>query len=711
MRKHRSAPLVLSFGAAALFAACGPSPVVDVTVRFDGGDASEAGPKADAGPDGPSDDPTLGGPCTDARQCDDGIPCTFDTCDATLARCRNTPDDTQCADPVHCNGRERCVPRLGCRPGEPVTCQDGSSCTVDLCVEAEKTCVRRTRDVDGDGEADDHCEGGNDCDDTDPLVGATKTEICGNGKDDNCNRRVDEEPCASPRDDTCATARTLVAPTRASLTTVAAKRDFSPPCSVGSPQAARDVVVRVDVPGQPGDPPKDLEVWATSPTTDTAVAILSACVPSGGALACGHTTKSSEARARARSVAPGTYFVVVTTQAETTVELAVDLLPPTSPPTNEACGQPALVTTDTPFTVSLVDAKKDLTTACASETGELTYTFTLTEPKDVRVVTTRTRGTGSVVTSFRGPTCTDEARCRTGGTPPLLARSLPAGPHVVAISGTAALDATVLLQTLPPSSPPANGSCVAPPPIAPNTTVVQDLGGYDEIPSGCLPGAPTAAYTLTLTQPSDVLLVGRFPPSDNGAVSLNQGLCTKAEELACQSGTTPARVARRNVPAGTYRALVHDDRGEIVSLGAFVRPTVAPVTVTADGCADVATIPFEGGFFTGDTTTRGADFAASCDSVGGATPNGANDQLMKLELPLRRRVLLDTQGSSFPTILNVRTGATCPGLEIPDACYVGFRAQRSFLDLTLDPGTYWVQIDGHAGAVGAWNLDVRILPP
>ena len=190
----KKALFAFGVGTFAVASACGQTPVFDTTVRFDGGDgAADAKSPMDSGPDGPSTDPTLGGPCTDDGQCGDGIECTFDRCDKTIDRCRNTPDDTQCADTVHCNGKERCVPRLGCRPGEPVTCQDGNSCTIDACVEETKSCVRAPRDVDGDGEADDHCEGGSDCDDIDPLVGATRAEICGNGKDDNCNRRVDEQ--------------------------------------------------------------------------------------------------------------------------------------------------------------------------------------------------------------------------------------------------------------------------------------------------------------------------------------------------------------------------------------------------------------------------------------------------------------------------------------------------------------------------------------
>jgi hypothetical protein len=68
-------------------------------------------------------------------------------------------------------------------------------------------------------------------------------------------------------------------------------------------------------------------------------------------------------------------------------------------------------------------------------------------------------------------------------------------------------------------------------------------------------------------------------------------------------------------------------------------------------------------------------------------------------------------GSFYTTILDVRQGATCPATEVVNACYVGFNASRSFLDLTLDPGTYWVQVDGYNGDRGPWNLDMRVLAP
>ena len=206
----------------------------------------EAG--VDAGDDGARDaeaeiDPTLGGPCTEDAQCEDSIDCTFDRCDLALSRCRNTPDDSLCQDADYCNGKERCVLRQGCAPGPVVTCQDDTPCTIDRCIEATKSCEHLQRDVDGDGDPDDHCVGKKDCDDHDPTVSSTRTEICGNFKDDNCNGAVDEQPCAVAANDQCASAMTVTAPGTFLLSTVAAKKDYAATCTVTSPAAARDIVV------------------------------------------------------------------------------------------------------------------------------------------------------------------------------------------------------------------------------------------------------------------------------------------------------------------------------------------------------------------------------------------------------------------------------------------------------------------------------------
>src|ERR1041384_5571257 len=138
--------LLLGLGSSALPAACGTDSVKSPFGPGAGGGGGEAGMQGDAGfrliiDAGNPVDETLGGPCEDDGQCDDRLDCTRDHCDAALGRCR-------------------------LQPHEP-------------------------RDAEGDGDATRNC-GGGDCDDADPLSSSSATEICGNGKDDNCDGNVDE---------------------------------------------------------------------------------------------------------------------------------------------------------------------------------------------------------------------------------------------------------------------------------------------------------------------------------------------------------------------------------------------------------------------------------------------------------------------------------------------------------------------------------------
>ncbi|MDF2698206.1 MAG: hypothetical protein K0S65_6589, partial [Labilithrix sp.] len=670
---------------------------------------AEEGGNDDAGPEV---DPTLGGPCTEDVQCDDLIPCTFDRCDKDLSRCRNTPDDTQCADSEYCNGQETCVLRKGCAPGPVVTCQDDNNCTIDRCVEATRSCERGPRDSDGDGDPDDHCSPKRDCDDTDPTVSSQRAEICGNFKDDNCNGQVDEQPCSTAANDACSTALAVTAAGTFLLNTTAAKKDYATSCTVTNPGAARDIVLAITVPA--GDA-KDVLVRAktSAPSNEVAVALEATCGVAGSELGCGRVPAAPEARAIARSVATGTtVYAIVTTQAESAVDVTVDLLPASTKPTNESCTAPQAVPLDAPFTVSLVDPAKDLPSSCdTARTGELTYAFTLADPRDVRIFASTLLGSGEAVVSLRDTTCTDELRCRLGSTPPVFARNLAAGTHVFSVAGSTQIDTSVVVKTYPPTPTPPNQSCSTAPDITPNTALTVDLSGQeDAIRNGCLPGGPNAAYKLDLAQPSDVLLIGRFPQGDVGAVSLNRAACTMADLIECAPGTTPQRASRRNLAAGSYRAVITDQKGLSAQLTALVRPTVPPTVVTSDDCINPQTIPETGGFFTGDTTNATAEFSAGCDSPGQPI-GGANDQLLRLVLTQQRRVVFDMSGSVNTTVLNVRSGDLCPGIEVPNTCNVGTSASRSFLDTTLAAGTYWIQLDGYAGAVGPWNLDVRVLPP
>ena len=62
--------------------------------------------------------------CTANSQCDDGVACTVDSCDA--GTCVNTPEDAVCGDGILCTD-DICDQALGCT-NAPVSCPQGEQC-------------------------------------------------------------------------------------------------------------------------------------------------------------------------------------------------------------------------------------------------------------------------------------------------------------------------------------------------------------------------------------------------------------------------------------------------------------------------------------------------------------------------------------------------------------------------------------------------------
>lgn len=132
-------------------------------------------------------------PCMADRDCDDGLPCTQETCEARVSGERFCRYEAQ---PSRCQAGETCDLRAGCRPGRVCTgdmdCADMDPCTVmERCDTAARVCLYSSVfDGDGDGYAAPAC-GGTDCRDDDMQAYLGARELC-NGRDDNCDGRADE---------------------------------------------------------------------------------------------------------------------------------------------------------------------------------------------------------------------------------------------------------------------------------------------------------------------------------------------------------------------------------------------------------------------------------------------------------------------------------------------------------------------------------------
>lgn len=77
-------------------------------------------------------DRCLAGECTGtSRNCDDGNVCTDDSCDP-VGGCENPPNTAPCDDGNACTVGDVCAEGF-CTSGGPRNCEDGNSCTIDTC--------------------------------------------------------------------------------------------------------------------------------------------------------------------------------------------------------------------------------------------------------------------------------------------------------------------------------------------------------------------------------------------------------------------------------------------------------------------------------------------------------------------------------------------------------------------------------------------------
>jgi hypothetical protein len=689
-----------------------PSPFQTGTVGPDAGVGAE-GPDAGAlGVGGGDPSVTLGAPCVDDAQCDDGFDCTDGVCDLELGLCRFTAVSERCDDGVFCNGIERCDPRVGCRAGPPTSCSDSTPCTIDVCDEATRACVRRDRDADGDGDVDGNCQPGRDCNDLDPNVSSLSPEVCNDGVDDDCDGEVDEVECELPRFDTCADPLPLPAPGSYALPVSGARLDYGEGCGAGG-FTLRDLVLQVVVPAGPA---LDVELVARTALGDLSLSPVVSCGAASEEVDCVRgaflPVGESVARLRLHSVGPGTYPIYLRTNAAVPIALEVAHLAASPAPTARDCSTPLVLEPDVPVTADLALPGPALESACPTQRGDLFYTFTLAQPADVQLSAESLDELGRPRLALRGADCEDpelELACNDGVSAALHYHALAAGTYLLAVSASGPTQARVALRVQPPTTPPLTDQCSTAPLLVVNSTqTVSFIDHIDDIVASCSPGFTDAAFALDVAAPSDLLVMARFSSGDVGSVAVTDAACADEEIENCsRPAANPARVSAQDLAAGSYRVVMESAEGLPATFTAALRSARPRTFVpTSDACLEVLSIPPDGGTFQGNTQNADNDFSASCDF---ATPNGSPDQLLKLDRP--QRVLLDMRGSDFDTLLNVRRGPDCPGQEVVEACSVGVADDRSFLDLNLPAGEYFLQIDGYAGALGAWLLDVFVMDP
>lgn len=639
--------------------------------------------------------PDAGTACTTNEECADAVNCTNDVCDR--GHCRNTIDLTVCSDEIFCNGVEQCDLIRGCVPGPPESCNDDDVCTIDQCVEESKSCMHAPRDFDEDGEADWHCEGGTDCDDRNPARGSDVAEICGDAVDNNCNDSVDEMPCGRPPHDDCSDALDVSAGGVFDISTIGTTPDFTLSC--GS-TGWKDIVATFTL-----SEAKDISIEGSSSSAVVAVALRATC-DGGSETEC---NSGFPGALRRRSLAAGTYFLLISTSSPSDVTLTVSFSDATAIPSNESCSAPVDVSAGGHFLGSFVDVVSDLTLACSpSAAPDLVYTFTIASPKDVAVRATSPSGdtiVGAVRSTCTGP----ELRC-TGGAPlSTNLHSLAAGTYFIVLEGPTYREIDFDLEVVftDPTEPVAGDTCANAIPLTLGMSTLGVLSDKeDDVPISCGSQHADAVYSFTISETQDVtVLVDSGTRYMNAAITPTCGGATSVE-LGCSAGA-PARSRLRGLAAGTYYVIVETYGGSSfqISVDATAPTMVTPVSGN-DICGSPTVIPVTGGFFSGDTSGLNNDYTGSCGSSA-----GSKDAAFQLVLTESKHVTASTDGSAFDTVLLLQSDPCGVGHEI-QCDDDGADGGTSLIDRTLVAGTYYFIVDGFGtGSAGAYYLEVLVADP
>ncbi|MCC7535246.1 MAG: hypothetical protein IT379_03490 [Deltaproteobacteria bacterium] len=137
--------------------------------------------------------------------------------------------------------------------------------------------------------------------------------------------------------------------------------------------------------------------------------------------------------------------------------------------------------------------------------------------------------------------------------------------------------------------------------------------------------------------------------------------------------------------------------------GLCVNQPVAPPT--NDTCSAAVAISASG-------TYMGSVVCGADDVVLGCGSGGSADVFYTLNLATRSNVTLDTIGAGFDTVVELRSGSSCPGLTVVECDDNDGGGTASRIDRVgpsaLDAGTYIVIVAGVGGAAGAFPLNVTI---
>ncbi len=214
-------------------------------------------------------------------------------------------------------------------------------------------------------------------------------------------------------------------------------------------------------------------------------------------------------------------------------------------------------------------------------------------------------------------------------------------------------------------------------------------------------GAPDVVYRFELTRRSRVT-AHLVSEEGNHVFVLTRSCTDRAAELAC------GRVIDEMLAPGVYYLVV--DGATAGELGRFALDFLArDVSGQESACKSAPALTL-GHTVSGSTSGAGDRFDASC--AGRQDAQASSDRVYKIVLAERSRIRLLLSTPAWDGVLVVRKSCMDPAISKVStsnevACNNDFQdAHHAKIEATLDAGSYWVVVDGHAGKnEGAFTLE------
>ncbi len=514
---------------------------------------------------------------------------------------------------------------------------------------------------------------------------------------------------APPINDRCAGSTSLTEGVTESGTTADGRDDTTGDCTSGSVEVFYDFTL---------SEPRRVIIDLTNATTEHALYVQGTCGETATELACTSTATADE-RLEFVDLDAGTYTVVVEAEAGGTGTF--DLVYNTyAPVPHDTCAAPIALTDGVPRTGdTTTGAHDDEVASCdgGGDTPDVLYSYTLDEARTVDLSVTTDF---DAAVSIRSPSCAeegDETDCvdsvSDAGTESIHFRRQSPGTYYVLVDGVGGATGTIDEISLTTSAPPPMGDA-CPEAVLMNhgeTLVGQTLAStaYADDNAGSCGGTGNAdrVYNFVLSGDQQVTIETANATFDH-ELYVRSADCSAGAEEDCQQaadvggGVYEAALSFGSLPAGDYYVWV--DAADATVDGTFdITLNVSGVATPPinDVCANASTL-VEG------LSTSGTLEASTNDELSTCVSGPQGDVFYRITLTEPRRVVVNlTSGTN--TALSVLSGACAALTEL--FCLNDTSAGETLDIGYLATGTYYIMVEGVAGAQGSFNIGYTTSSP